>query len=79
MTNWPPGDRCRNPWKIQKPKNKKRNDEKNSYDPLADIPDWLTEFKDNLVEELHAPAHSSPKTDLEFSVQVAIKSIKHCI
>ena len=26
------------------------------------------------MEELHAPAHSSPKTDLEFPVQVAIKS-----
>ena len=46
---------------------------------MADIPDSLTEFKDNLVEELHAPAHSSPRTDLEFPVQVAIKSRKHSI
>ena len=58
---------------------KKRDDKKNSDEPLADIPDWLTEFKDNLVEELHAPAHSSPGTDLELPVEVAIKSRKHNI
>ena len=57
----------------------KRDDQKNSDDSLADIPDWLTDFKDNLVEEVHAPAHSSPETDLELLVEVAIKSRKHSI
>ena len=46
---------------------------------MADIPDWLTEFTDNLVEDLHAPTHSSPKTDLGLPVEVAMKSRKHGI
>ena len=63
----------------QESQNEKRDDEKNSDDSLADIPDWLTDFKDNLVEEVHAPAHSSLETDLELPVEVAIKSRKHSI
>ena len=35
--------------------NEKRRDRKNSKDPLADLPDWLQDFKENLKEtELHA-------------------------
>ena len=64
--------------KIQT-QNKKRDDTKNSDDPLADIPDWLAGFGGNLVEELHAPAHSSPKIDLEHPVEVATKSKTHSI
>ena len=42
-----------------KNQNKKRDDKKNADGPLADIPEWFTEFKEHLVKELPAPAHSS--------------------
>ena len=39
--------------------NKTRDDKKNSDDPLADSPEWLEDFKENLVDtELPASAHS---------------------
>ena len=50
-----------------------------AIDPLADIPEWLKEFKENLVEDLPAPAHSSRKSDLEHLVKVATKSRRHSI
>ena len=56
-----PGD-----WTRPTPKTKNQNknrDDKNSVGLLEDILDWLTEFKENLVEELPAFAHSSPGTD----------------
>ena len=43
---------------------KKRSDRKDSEDPLADLPDWLKDFKENQKEtELHVSAHSSPESD----------------
>ena len=51
------------------------------HDSLAGIPDWLTDFKENLVEqlpatnmeELRAPSHSSVEPALEHPVEVATK------
>ena len=44
--------------KIQN-QNKMRSDRKNSDDPLADLPEWLEEFKENLEDTaLHASAHT---------------------
>ena len=51
----------------------------NSDDLLANILDRLTEFKENLVEELPAHAHSSRESDLELRVEVAAKVWKHSI
>ena len=58
------------------------------HDSLAGIPDWLTDFKENLVEqlpatnmeELRAPSHSSVEPALEHPVEVATKkSRKHSV
>ena len=65
--------------KIQN-QNTKRDDKKNSKDPLADLPCWLQDFKENLKEtELHASAHISQDLDSERSTKVAAKSRKHRI
>ena len=56
---------------------KKRSDRQDSEDPLADLPDWLKDFKENQKEtELHVSAHSSPESDLEYPSTVATKSRK---
>ena len=56
---------------------KKRDYRKKSKDPLADLPFWLHDFKENLKErELHAPAHSSPESEKEHPTKVATKSRK---
>ena len=61
--------------KIQN-QNKKRSDR----DPLADLPDCLQDFTENLKEtELHASAHSSVESDLEYPTTVTTKSRKHSI
>ena len=60
--------------------NKKRDDKKNADGPLADLPEWLTEFKENLENtELHASTHSSQESDPEHPTKVATKSRKHSI
>ena len=64
--------------KIQN-QNKKRDDKKWADDALADLPEWLTKFKENLVKELLAPANSSLESDLEHPTKVATKSRKHSI
>ena len=65
--------------KIQNQR-KKRDDKKDANDPLADLPFWLEDFKDDLVDaELPAPAHSSRETDLGHPVEVVTKSRKHSI
>ena len=53
--------------------NKMRDDKKNADDPLADLLEWLTEFKENLVKESPARAHTSRESDLEHLVEVATK------
>ena len=54
------------------------DDKKGANDPLADLPLWLADFRDNLVHtELLAPAHSSRESDLEHPVEVVTKSRKH--
>ena len=59
---------------------KKRDDKKDADDPLADLPFWLEDFKDNLVNtELHALAHNSRESDLEHPVEVVTDSRKHSI
>ena len=73
-----PGNWCRPTPKTQNQK-KKRDDRENSDDPLANIRDWLTEFKENLVEELPARAHSFRESDLELCVEVTWKLRKHSI
>ena len=61
-------------------KSKKRDDKKKSHDPLADLPVWLEEFKENLVNtELPVSAHSSQESDLEHPTKVATKSRTHSI
>ena len=53
---------------------------KNSDDRLADLPEWLEEFKENLVDtELLASAHSSQESDPEHPTKVATKSWMHNI
>ena len=53
----------------------KRSDRINSDDPLADLPEWLDKFKENLKEtELHASAHSSLESDPEYPTKVATES-----
>ena len=60
--------------------NKMRSDRKDSKDPLADLADWLQDFKENLKETaLHASAHTSPESDLKRPAKVAPKSRKHRI
>ena len=60
--------------------NEKRDDGKKSDDCLADLPEWLEEFTDNLGDtELPASAHSSQESDLEHPMKVATKSRKHSI
>ena len=60
--------------------NKKTDDRKNSDDLLADLPEWLEEFKETLVDtELHASAHSSQDSDPEHPTKAATKSRKHSI
>ena len=55
--------------KIQN-QNKKRDEKKDADDPLADLPFWLEDLTDNLVDtELPAPAHSSRESDLEYTVE----------
>ena len=65
--------------KIQNQK-KMRDDKKDADEPFADLPFWLGDFVDNLVDvELSAPAHSSRESDLEHPVEVVTKSRKHSI
>ena len=46
--------------------NKKKDDKKYSDDVLTDLPEWLKEFKENLMDrELSASAHSPQESDLE--------------
>ena len=60
--------------------NKKRDDRTNSDDRVADLPEWLEKFEENLVDtELPASAHSSRESDLEHPTEVATKSRKHSI
>ena len=67
------------PPETQNP-SKKRGDKKNSDDPLADLPEWFEEFKDNLIDtELLASAHSFQESDLEHPSKVAAKSTTHSI
>ena len=68
------------PFPIIQNQNKKRSDREDSKDPLADLPEWLEEFKENLVDtELHASAHSSQESDVEHPTKVATTSRKHKI
>ena len=54
---------------LQKTHNKKKDDRKNSDDPLADLPKWLEEFKEYLVDtQLSASAHSSQESDPEHPI-----------
>ena len=73
-----PGNWC-DPPKIQN-QNKKRDDKNNSDDPLADLPQWLEEFKENLVDRIACiRTNSSQESDPEHPTKVATKSRKHCI
>ena len=73
-----PGTRCDHS-KTQN-KNKKRDVKENSDNPVADLPEWLEEFKEDLVDtELHASAHSSQDSDSRHHTKVATKSRKHSI
>ena len=70
---------CGSPSETQN-KNKRRDGNRDSDDPLADLPDWLEEFKENLVDiELPASAHSSHGSDPEYPTKVVSKSRKHSI
>ena len=73
-----PGNWC-DPSKTQN-KNEKRDDSRDSDDPLADLPERLEEFKENQVDtELPASAHSCPESDLEHPATVVSESRKHSI
>ena len=62
----------------KKTKVKKRDDRRNSDDPLADPPEWLEQFKENLVDtELPASARSSQESGPEHLAKVVSKSRKH--
>ena len=53
---------------------------KKSGDPLADLPEWLEEFKENLVDtELLASTHTSQESDSEHPTKVETKSRKRSI
>ena len=57
-----------------------RSDKKDENDPLADLPFWLQDFKDDLIPtEVQAPAHISQDSDSEHSTKVAAKSRNHRI
>ena len=65
----------------QKPKtkNNKRDGSRDADDRLRDLPEWLEDFTDNLeATELHASAHSSPKSDLENTTTVATGARRQC-
>ena len=60
--------------------NTKKDDGKNSDDRLRDLPEWLEELKENLVDtDLPASAHVSQESDLEHPAKGATKSRKHSI
>ena len=55
--------------------NKKRDGDRDTDDPLRDIPEWLEEFTDNLKDtEMDAPAHVSQDSDSERPTKVVSKS-----
>ena len=57
---------------------KTRDDKRNSKDLLADLPEWLEEFTDNLEDtEVPAPAHSSHDSDSERATKVVLR--KHSV
>ena len=59
-------------------KTKKRDGNRDPYDGLRDILEWLQEFADNLEDtEVPAPAHVSHDSDSERPAKVASKSWKH--
>ena len=54
------------------------SDKKDKNDPLAEMPFWLQDFKDNLIPtEVPSPAHFSQDSDSEHSTKVATMSRKH--
>ena len=78
MTTWHPETGAT----AQKPTTqiKKRDDRKNSDGSLADLPEWLEEFTENLEEsELPADAYTSHDSDLERPTKLETKSRKHII
>ena len=59
-------------------KTKKRDGNRDPYDRLRDILEWLQEFADNLEDtEVPAPAHVSHDSDSERPAKVAPKSGNH--
>ena len=63
-----------------KTKTKKWDGNRDSDNHLRDLPEWVEEFIDNLEDtELHASAHSSLESDLEYPATVPTKSRKHSI
>ena len=57
-----------------------RSDKKDANDPLADLPQRLEDFTDNLEDtEVPALAHISQDSDQEHPTKVVTKSRKHCI
>ena len=72
VTNLPPGDWCRNPWRMTRRMRTIR---------LRDLPFWLEDFTDYLeATEVHAPAevpapaHISQDSDSDHSTKVATTS-----
>ena len=66
---------------TKNPKQKEKDgQQEKSDDPLADLPEWLEELDENMVDtELLASAHSSQDSDLDHPTKVATKSRKHSI
>ena len=70
----------RGPAEIENP-NKNDDNEEVRSDPLRDLPEWLEEFKDNLVDE-SVPEHrdaSSSSHELLFEPRAKVASGKHSI
>ena len=77
------GDPFSKPTKKIKTKKKNEDHEKERCDPLcADIPEWLQEFRENLVDESvpdHRDSHASSSHGSFFEPQRKLASGKHSI
>ena len=71
--NWHGGTRCTSQQKSKPPQ--KNDDEALHSDDLQDVPDWLQEFKDGLVDE-RVPEHRDTVLDYADLFSVSLRNDK---
>ena len=68
------GDSSRGPAEIEDPN---KNDNGVRRDPLRDLPEWLEEFTENLVDDSFPENRDAPSSSRELSSQPRAKVVKH--